>query len=110
MKAMACDRCDSVFVTIEESTLTPCPRCAGKTRWATRDEVTEHLRRPRRTDGNGNGAGDVPLPALTQRLRAIGAEVCESAREVCEESRETRERSRQLREQRRNGRNEEGAP
>lgn len=108
MTVMACDKCDSIFVTIEESTLTPCPRCYCNTRWATRDEVSDRLRGPRRqTDGDELY---IPMPGVLHNLNVASVVVCRAAKEVCEMSRQTREQSRKIREARQSERNEERAP
>jgi hypothetical protein len=98
MTVMACDKCDSVFVIEKDSALKPCPRCCGKTRWATREEVTEHLRRGRRRDGCDHV--HIPVPAVAEELKVICVIACQAAKRACEESRQTRDRSRKMREQR----------
>lgn len=98
MTVMACDKCDRAFIIDKGAALPPCPKCSGQTRWATRQEVVEHLRRPAK-----NGEVDdlhVPMPRVDEELWVRSVMVREAAKEACGTTRETRGRSQRLREAR----------
>jgi hypothetical protein len=98
MTVMACDRCDRVYVIDEGSPLCPCPKCLGQTRWATREEVMAHVRRPDKQK-EGHTRFLLPPPQWGE-LRDLSLEVRQTAREVVEESRRAREARQGQREQR----------